>query len=270
MEKFYDYYARCNANYNMYIKISIKHYLDAKLFYDYLCQEQSNFLSNNNWITESLVVSETFVAFAIESFFNDYIAICFGDEVFFKQYVMLSAIQKLQLISEKKFNKLISQDDEVYKTINKVFLLRDKYAHNKSSDIFTKFKEQNIFSIISLEDQRLEYSDKYIDDNIIIKKAFSYSKKHLLGDMNNALESLIALAKLSYYIDDNDDEINAKVKFFRFISDDIDNAYEKTPTQFINDIIDKLYHLIKSNNVLKHMAEKIDSYNKIMYNYIDK
>lgn len=30
MEKFYDYYARCNANYNMYIKISIKHYLDAK------------------------------------------------------------------------------------------------------------------------------------------------------------------------------------------------------------------------------------------------
>ena len=66
MEKFYDYYARCNANYNMYIKISIKHYLDAKLFYDYLCQEQSNFLSNNNWITESLVVSETFVAFAIE------------------------------------------------------------------------------------------------------------------------------------------------------------------------------------------------------------
>jgi len=116
-----------------------------------------------------------------------------------------------------------------------------------------KLKDCNMLSEMLSENQQKSTDD----EDIIINKSFSRIKRHLLGDMYNGLESLVGLAELAYYIDENDCDANAIARIFGYKAD-LGNADNLQPKQFIEKLINELYELNKSYGILDCIGKKIN------------
>ena len=247
MEKFYNYYSRFNAFYNMYVDIAVTHYIEAKLIYEYLRQDEAQFIVKHDYIYQEIAISETFAAFAIESFLND------------------------QLISGSMFHKQLAKKDDIYNHIKHTFSNRNAYAHNKSLDCTKKFLDEffrtkyNVNSLINGKSENIEYDnyetpETYLEMNDIddiSEKDFKDLKKEINKALNDARIPLCALAELAYYVEENDDGSNAKIRIFGYKAN-LGNADNVSPRQFIKNLINELYELNKSNGRLEHMGEKIN------------
>ncbi len=271
MEKFYNYYSRFNAFYNMYVDIAVTHYIEAKLIYEYLRQDEAQFIVKHDYIYQEIAISETFAAFAIESFLNDYAAVCLGDKLFKNRFGRLNVLGKVQLISGSMFHKQLAKKDDIYNHIKHTFSNRNAYAHNKSLDCTKKFLDEffrtkyNVNSLINGKSENIEYDnyetpETYLEMNDIddiSEKDFKDLKKEINKALNDARIPLFALAELAYYVEENDDGSNAKIRIFGYKAN-LGNADNVSPRQFIKNLINELYELNKSNGRLEHMGEKIN------------
>ena len=255
----------------MYVDIAVTHYIEAKLIYEYLCQDEAQFIGKHDYIYQEIAISETFAAFAIESFLNDYAAVCLSDKLFKNRFGRLNALGKVQLISGSMFHKQLAKNDDIYNHIKHTFSNRNAYAHNKSLDCTKKFldeflrKKYNVNSLIKVNSENIEY-DNYetpetqlemndIDD--ILEKEFKDLKKEIKKALNDARIPLFALAELAYYVEKNDDDSNAIIRIFGYKAN-LGNADNLQPKKFIKNLIDKLYKLNTSHGMLEFIGKKVN------------
>lgn len=128
--------ARFNCNARCYAWIAMVNYADAMSFAEraFSCEDPEEMIILKQRVENSVAVTITFSAMALESFFYDYGARKTGDSFFKENFDILRPTAKLQLITRFLFNEELEKGEHLYQLVQDLFRLRNAYVHNKSSD----------------------------------------------------------------------------------------------------------------------------------------
>lgn len=198
---------------NRYSKIAMIHYADAKQQAEKILEigELSDevFLLSNMF-ENNVIVTVTFVAMALESFFNDYAARKFGDSFYQDNFEILRPTGKMQLIAKFVFGKEINKGDCLFQLVANVFRLRNEYVHNKSKDgrEIAKTEEE-----IAVFEERI-----IVGEDILVAK-----KQETSNELKKAFESVKALCEVARFFEESDLESYA---MFFLVSANVISHYD--------------------------------------------
>ena len=128
MGSYYQRYGiRMQGFYSHYAEIAIENYYQAKQQYAELKSE--NFPSFEGYtsfeIETKIMITIVFSTMAIESFINDYISVCIGDDEYYKNFDRLTILGKLQLIVQFIYKETLNKGTALYSGLSQ-FTQREK------------------------------------------------------------------------------------------------------------------------------------------------
>ena len=181
----------------MYSEIAQEAFVRAHGFFEEM--ERLNFNVEKTYGIEpkynkEIIISIVFSAMAVESFINDYAAVCLGDRFFIENIDRLSSLSKLQVISKFLFHKELEKGEDLFGKIKGLFQMRDRFVHNKSSAFDYSVLEKS--------------SSVPPDEDWILTNPGGENKR----DYTEAFNGLKTIYLLAEYFDKNDPNIQA---FFR-------------------------------------------------------
>lgn len=204
------YSFRGNAFASVYSKIAIDHFIKAQQEFVERCKDEDSFLCEPSDLCENIIVCQTFSAFAIEAYLNDFISATLLDEDY-KSFDRLSCISKLELISVCLFHERLSSSDVVYCKIKELFRDRDNIAHNKSYD-FSKISDG------MTQGQYEEYEEWKAshpeDPDEMIKQTIQSTKEYEIELLSEGYDALRAMVLLVEYFLANGEDKRAAFRMF--------------------------------------------------------
>lgn len=209
MPEYYKYTSRIDINAFMYLDIALINYYHALQKYETL--KQNGFLQDGEYldssIKEDIVVTIVFSSMALESYLNNYISGCIGDENYYKVFEKLSWIEKLRLIIQFIFRKEFNKDNVCFTLMKQLEKTRNELIHNKPM-------QYEFQSGLTLEEfEELEKSEEYQAHLELIMNY--YNKQEIKDTMRKGFDSLRAVKEFSAFIDQNDSNANALSFLFR-------------------------------------------------------
>ena len=204
MPAYYKYFSRIEANFAQCIDIANENYFDALKIQKKIIDD--NYEIDGEYLlfrlSKRIMVTIVFSSMALESYLNNYIAGCLGDENYYNVFEKLSWTEKLRLIVQFIFHQEFKKDHVCFTLIRKLERLRNDLIHNKP-------KYHRHVSSVSLEEiEAFENSQEYIDE------LFSYDKTEVNNLIQAGFDSLRAVKELAKLIDENDSDAQATVLLF--------------------------------------------------------
>lgn len=196
---------RVNINCNLYSKISLRSYANAKEIIEGGEPSIEQFNTTYTLLQESIVTCIVFAAFSIESFVNDYAARYLNDKVYYENFDGLPILSKLQLISLLFFEKEFDKSSDLYALIKVCFRNRNELVHNKSHDGSHYGMSEEQYQAYLQKDETQE-----IDEDNFISDLW----KDIQEDLQKAYLSLKAIVSLINYVDNHDEHAYAKSMLF--------------------------------------------------------
>lgn len=127
-------YMRENYNGRMYCEIAVKNYIEAKRCLNRvkILEDENNIYEEEEQFNHALSITIVFSSIAIESFINNYLATCLGDNEFYDDFDNLKTISKINMAAKFIIGKNIEKHTELYYCINELIKNRNKIVHSKS------------------------------------------------------------------------------------------------------------------------------------------
>ena len=202
MPEYYKYTSRIGINAHCYLEIALINYYHAIIKYEDL--ENNNFLQDGEYIDYSIekdiMATIVFSSMALESYLNNYISGCIGDDNYYKVYEKLSWIEKLHLIIHFIFHQEFNKDHVCFTLLRWLEKTRNELIHNKP-------KFHHFQSDLTLEElEKIEKSEEYKAHMELIEKY--YNKQEIKDTMKAGFDSLRAVKELALLIDKNDSNAN--------------------------------------------------------------
>lgn len=73
-----------------------------------------------------------FSTMAIESFVNDYLAVCFSDELYYDNFDKLNIMQKIEIMFSVIWEDSFDKSKSLYNFLHDLLKLRNTFVHSKS------------------------------------------------------------------------------------------------------------------------------------------
>lgn len=204
----------------------MKSYYDAAVFYREL--QNSDFAwdqhEKEDEIAKLAIITVVFSAMCLESFFNNYIAACLGDSIFFDNYDKLSPQAKFHLIAKFILHTEIDKSKYYYGGLVKLFHQRNKYVHNKSK----KMKFQGYTA-----DELTLRTQVGFSTRVSYDEPPALDKETIAKDVQEALDSLNTIRAVAEFFDLYDSDCWAMVTLFGKHSLKFVSQYEKEAIMYV-------------------------------------
>lgn len=190
-------WARENYNVTTYCDIAMKNYYNAKMCFEQLKDrtDQEYIWNESERFNQAVLITIVFSSMAIESFINDYLATCLGDENYYNNFDSLNVISKITMASKFIIGKDLEKNTELYYCLKELMKNRNTIVHSKSKTF-----------------NKGEYMQKIISEIKGGKKDFLTLEHE--KDFKEAKNSIKAMVLLAEYFDKYDENIDAKFRFF--------------------------------------------------------
>lgn len=214
-ETIYETNGRVNNLSHAYCEMAMESYYELCQILDKMDKEDvCDYIKYDMCLEKKKISVVVFSAMCVESFLNDYLAVCLGDKGYYENFDSLKPISKLQLICKLIFRIDIDKNALYYSYTKNLFNNRNDYVHNKSEDAWDYIasinKKYNISYEMSDCNESLETSERHYDYEANLKSwkhSFKLTEKE-------AEESLKAIKELATFFDQNDSGIKAVYSLF--------------------------------------------------------
>lgn len=199
-----EYVGRMNVLYDEYAEIAMEHYYNAEQLYTQLISisDVTEAMYIGTKIVKDTIICITYSHMALESFFNDYLATCLGDDIYYDSFDSLNPIQKFTFISKLILNRDIDKGQSYYGLLKELNKNRNALMHTKSKNIPQSYMIKNTTNE--------EYMDMESLEENILKDEITDAKINI----RNAFNGLKALYQISKYIDYHDKNAYAEIRLF--------------------------------------------------------
>lgn len=124
-----------------------------------------------------------FSVMALETFINDYLAVCLTDDFYYQNLDRLNLLQKIEITFSLIWSDPIDKSKKLYKYLKDIIKERNHFVHTKSQQFdFKKLEETNNFTSLSdidLEDEASQYISSLQEELIAFLQDSFYSLKGL-------------------------------------------------------------------------------------------
>lgn len=138
-------------------------------------------LSNSFFNDFHIVI--VFSVMTLETFINDYLAVCLTDDFYYQNLDRLKLLQKIEITFSLIWSDPIDKSKNLYKYLKDIIKKRNHFVHTKSQQFdFEKLEETNNFTSLSdidLEDEASQYISSLQEDLINFLQDSFYSLKTL-------------------------------------------------------------------------------------------
>lgn len=195
---------------DLYCEIAMEEFYEATKLYELL--RKNNFSRKlkyeENELNKHVLKTIVFSAMTVESFLNNYVAVCIGDSEFYQNFDKLTPLSKLQLIVKFIFKCEYDSSKSYHSYLKRLFSLRNDYVHNKSSSLHLSQEEWS--EIVS------EVISDYFNDspNRVKSEDRSLNKAEITDDYNDAVIALRAIKELALFFDEHDNNVQAFQQLF--------------------------------------------------------
>lgn len=181
-EGIYNTEGRVNNYSHVYCEMAMEAYYEMMKVYQSIDKKDiQDYYNNLEYTQKKLIEITVFSAMCIESFLNDYLAVCLGDEEYYKSFDSLTPLSKVALIANLYFKKEFNVKSKCYPYLKKLISERNDYVHNKSTDI----------GIFLIGRRKKDNPNLKMSIDSILKK---YDSKELHADESiNEIKKLIAI-----------------------------------------------------------------------------
>lgn len=196
---------RINDMTSNYSQIAILHYWQAKKSYcrlsnfEEMCDEA---IELENSLTNDSIVTITFAAMALESFFNDYAATHMGDKFFYENFDILRPMGKLKLIVRFILKADIINGSLLYNLADTLFKTRNNFVHSKSKD----------GSRYAMTEEEYQAQKEFLltgEGKETFLQSFKIDLSSSKAMLETAFHSLCALREIGKFFDMHDNEQSA-------------------------------------------------------------
>ena len=198
-----------------------------------------------------------FSAMAIEAFINDYLAVCFSDELYYKNFDKLNIMQKIEIMFSVIWEEDFDKSKSLYNYLHDLLKRRNSFVHSKSNKFTDEWilKNSKEIPIIDLTDGKPFENARIIT---LLKESIEW-----LEDSFNAVKAFYLLCQA---VDKHDDNVHAvglqlscmAPKEHFYIEQKVDDA---------NNTIKKIENRI---NILKNIVKKMNGIVETNSNIISK
>ena len=216
-----------NYNASIYCEMAMEAYYNLKKTVENMEDELEEYVKNGKYIKKCAISTVVFSAMCLEAFFNDYLAVYFGDEDYYQSFDSLKPISKFQLICKFLFNIKMDKNSLYYTYTKQLFKYRNEYVHSKSTEM------PDSLGAASLEELE-EPENEDVNHSILV------NEKHNCNlTINLAEESLKAIKEIAVLFDSYDSNVYAVQKLFgtgmRFgMDDERENEHHKYALKLLN------------------------------------
>lgn len=203
----------CNAM--LYCKTALENYLVASTCMQNMKDaarklDIAAFENQCDQLHGSLATCIVFSSMCLESFFNNYLAACLGDGLYYKNFDSLNEIQKLELICSFIFGYPLDKSLAIYCYLSETNKLRNDLVHNKS--ISFDFNRYIADAHMSDNPPNEENQDK------LLEEMFSRRLVEYANDIKAAHKAIKLIGMIACFFDENDPNVHAKSHLFVFSS----------------------------------------------------
>ena len=203
----------CNAM--LYCKTALENYLAASSCIQDMKDaakelDMEAFQKQEDQLHGSLATCIVFSSMCLESFFNNYLAACLGDELYHDNFESLNEIQKLELICSFIFGSPLDKSQAIYCYLNETKKLRNDLVHNKS--VSFNFKKHIADAPMTVKPLSMENPDEQLQE-MFDRLLVEYTK-----DIKAAHKAIKLIGMIAYCFDENDPNVHAKSQLFMFSS----------------------------------------------------
>lgn len=141
-----------------------------------------------------------FSTMAIESFVNDYLAVCFSDELYYDNFDKLNIMQKIEIMFSVIWEDSFDKSKSLYNFLHDLLKLRNTFVHSKSQKFDEKWLSKN-----SREIPIIDRTDgKSYEEAEVIS-----SLNEIMGWIQNSYNAIRAFFLLCKAVDEHDENRHA-------------------------------------------------------------
>lgn len=201
LHKYPEKYQRINTKSDMYFSIA----------YQLLSRNIDKLESLN--VTDMLVVDDyseslfkdyhviiVFSAMAIEAFINDYLAVCFSDELYYNNFDKLNILQKIEIMFSVIWEDDFDKSKSLYNYLHDLLKRRNSFVHSKSNKFTEKWFMKNSKEIPIID---------RTDGKPFEEAELTTTLNEIIRWLKNSFDSIMAFYLLCHTVDEYDDNRHA-------------------------------------------------------------
>ena len=203
----------CNAM--LYCKTALENYLVASSCMQDMKDaakelDMEAFQKQEDQLHGNLAICIVFSCMCLESFFNNYLAACLGDGLYYKNFDSLNEIQKLELICSFIFGSPLDKSQAMYCYLAETNKLRNDLVHNKS--ISFDFNRYVADAPMADNPPNVENPDEQQQE------MFASLLVEYANEIKAAHKAIKLIGMIACFFDENDPNVHAKSHLFMFSS----------------------------------------------------
>lgn len=141
-----------------------------------------------------------FSAMAIEAFLNDYLAVCFSDDVYYDNFDKLNVMQKIEVMFSVIWEDYFDKSKSLYNYLHDLLKIRNSFVHSKSNKLDEGWLRKN-----SKEISVIDCTDGQSFEEAEIKKSLT----EIIEWFQNSFNAIKAFYLLCQAVDEHDNNRNA-------------------------------------------------------------
>lgn len=141
-----------------------------------------------------------FSAMAIEAFINDYLAVCFSDELYYENFDKLNIMQKIEIMFSVIWEENFDKSKSLYNYLHDLLKRRNSFVHSKSN----KFTDEWILK----NSKEIPIIDR-TEGKTFEEAELTTTLNEIIEWLKNSFDSIKAFYLLCHAVDEHDDNRHA-------------------------------------------------------------